>query len=87
MAQLQGFASALSPDAHATTALFLVQALATKELDGAPLLVFANKKDAAGSNAATVVASALGKLVDDRPDRPARIVAVCFAVCCHAAGR
>ena len=72
---------ASSPDRFEESRAALEKALATKELDGAPLLVLANKKDAAGSNAAAVVASALGKLVDERPDRPARVVAVCSAVC------
>jgi hypothetical protein len=56
--------------------LAFTQALLTKELDGAPLLVLANKKDVAGPNSASAVAHAFGKLVDDRPDRPARVIGV-----------
>ena len=59
-----------------TPARASAQALLTKELDGAPLLVVANKKDLAGANAASAVAHAFGKLVDDRPDRPARVIGV-----------
>lgn len=53
------------------------QALACRELDGAPLLLLANKKDCYGSDALLAVEKAFGKLCEARAERAARIQPCC----------
>lgn len=55
----------------------LERALLNKELDGAPLLILANKRDLSGRDGVANVQSAFGKLAADRPDRPARVMLAC----------